>query len=375
VIVLHIGINALYLIPGRVGGSETYLRNLLRALAALDAPHHFTVFTNRETGRGVVPTHPHWHVRQTGVRALNRPARLLYEQALLPLLCAGLDVLFCPGFTAPAWTPCPTVTTILDLQHKRHPEHFRWFELPFWRYFVWQAIHTSTRLVALSEQTRAGLMHFYSIRGEKVDVVWLGVEEEFFAVGKLRQGRPPEPVLLCPATTHPHKNHARLLNCFRQFSAAHPEWQLVLTGVGGFADNAVREQIARLGLATRVRILGWLPREELYRWFERAGAVVYPSTFEGFGLPVVEALAAGIPVACSDIEPLRTIAADAAVLFDPASDAGLLQALERVCTDEPLRTRLARSGPLRAAQFTWRKCAEETLAILVRAAGHSRPGL
>jgi glycosyltransferase involved in cell wall biosynthesis len=372
---LHIGINALYLIPGGVGGSETYLRNLLRALAALDSPHQFTVFTNRETSPDVAPRHPHWHVRQTGVRALNRPLRLLYEQTLLPLHCAGLDVLFCPGFTAPAVAPCPTVTSIFDLQHKRHPEYFRWFELPFWRYFVWQAVHSSARLVAASEKTRADILHFYSIRSQKVEVVWLGGAEEFFPIGKLRQGRLAEPVLLCPSTTHPHKNHALLLKTFRQFSAAHPQWQLVMTGVSGFADRAVRAQIAALGLESRVQLLGWLPREELYRWFERAGAVVYPSTFEGFGLPVVEALAAGIPVACSDIEPLRTIAADAAVLFDPASDAGLLQALELVCSDEPLRARLALAGPLRAAQFTWRRCALETLAILEQAGGHSRPEL
>jgi glycosyltransferase involved in cell wall biosynthesis len=267
------------------------------------------------------------------------------------------------------------VTPIFDLQHKRHPEYFRWFELPFWRYFVWQAVHSSARLVAASEKTRADILHFYSIRSQKVEVVWLGGAEEFFPIGKLRQGRLAEPVLLCPSTTHPHKNHALLLKTFRQFSAAHPQWQLVMTGVSGFADRAVRAQIAALGLESRVQLLGWLPREELYRWFERAGAVVYPSTFEGFGLPVVEALAAGIPVACSDIEPLRTIAADAAVLFDPASDAGLLQALELVCSDEPLRARLALAGPLRAAQFTWRRCALETLAILEQAGGHSRPEL
>ena len=372
---LHIGVNALYLIPGGVGGSETYLRNLLRALAALETPHRFTVFTNRETGREAVPDHPHWQVQPAQVRARYRPARLIYEQTILPWRCGGVDVLFCPGFTAPALAPCPAVTTIHDLQHKRHPEYFRWFERPFWRYFVWQAVHTSARLVAVSETTRADLMQCYTIDSDKVEVVGHGVEEEFFSVGARRQNRNPEPVLLCPSTTHPHKNHARLVRCFRQFSAAHPEWRLVMTGVSGFADRGVREQIAALGLESRVQILGWLPREELYSWFERAGAVVYPSTFEGFGFPVVEALAAGIPVACSNIEPLRTIAADAALLFDPASEADMLHALERIGSDEPLRAQLAQAGPIRAAQFTWRKCAEKTLAILVQAAGRAKPGM
>ncbi|HWT78755.1 MAG TPA: glycosyltransferase, partial [Candidatus Methylomirabilis sp.] len=115
------------------------------------------------------------------------------------------------------------------------------------------------------------------------------------------------------------------------------------------------------------------PREELYLWFERAGAVIYPSTFEGFGMPVVEALAAGIPVACSDIEPLRTIARDSALLFDPASGACLLQALEQVTLDQRLRARLSHAGPLRAAQFSWRQCAQQTLMVLLEAAGQLTP--
>ena len=369
---LQIGINALYLIPGGVGGSETYLRNLLRALAALEAPHRFTVFTNRETEPGLVPSHPNWSARQTGIRAVNRPARLAYEQAVLPLRCSGLDVLFCPGFTAPAISSCPTVTTIHDLQHKRHPEYFRWFERPFWRYFVWQAVHSSARLVAVSEATRADLLRYYSIRAGKIAVVHHGVEPEFFSLRDARQARQSSPILLCPSTTHPHKNHALLLKCFARFSLVHPEWQLVLTGVTGFADRSIRQQIVALGLESRVQVLGWLPRRELYDWFERAAAVVYPSTFEGFGMPVVEALAAGIPVACSDIEPLRTIAGDAALFFGPSSGACLLQALEQIALDQRLRARLANAGPLRAAAFSWPLCARQTLAVLEQAAGNPR---
>ena len=365
---VHIGINALYLIPGGVGGSETYLCNLIGALAALDSPHSFTIFVNRETGQDLLPQHPRWQLVQAPIRAVNRPSRLLYEQFVMPFRCRGLNVLFCPGFTSPAVSSCPTVTTIHDLQHKRHPEYFRWFEHPFWRFFIWQAVHTSRRLVAVSDVTRADLLRYYSVDRDKVAVVWHGTEEQFFAVGRRRAGRPLEPILLCPSTTHPHKNHALLLSAFQRLSAAHPEWKLVLSGVRGFADSAVRERVAVLGLESRVQILGWLPRSELYGWFERAAAVVYPSTFEGFGLPVVEALAAGVPVACSDIEPLRTVAGDAALLFDATSIDSLYDALSRLITDASLRERLARAGPLRAAQFTWRRCAEETLALLESAA-------
>ena len=365
---VRIGIDALYLIPGGVGGTEIYLRSLIRALCALDSPHQFVVFTNRETLSDLIPAHPNWRVRQTSVRANDRPARLLYEQVLLPLHCAGLDVLFCPGFTAPALAPCPTVTTIHDLQHLRHPEYFRWFDLPFWKYFVWQSIRTSRRLIAVSEATKADLLHNYSISEDHVVVAWHGVDEEFSEIRGRRVGKGAEPIILCPSTTHAHKNHAMLLRVFRRFHGSHPEWSLLLTGVRGFADETIRNQIEDAELNSGVKCLGWLPRQELYACFERAAAVIYPTTFEGFGLPVLEGLAAGVPTACSNIEPLRTIAGDAAVLFDPTSEDSMLDALERTTLDLELRTRLSQSGPLRAAQFTWRKCAETTLAVLLGAA-------
>lgn len=365
---LRIGINALYLIPGGVGGTEIYLRSLIRALRELDSPHQFTVFTNRETQSDLIPQHPNWIVRQTGVRATNRPARLLYEQAVLPLQCVGLDVLFSPGFTAPALAPCPTVTTIHDLQHLRHPEYFRWFELPFWRYFVWQAIRTSGRLIAVSDATRSDVLANYSISEQRISVAWHGADGDFSEIRRRREGRPVEPFVLCPSTTHAHKNHERLLRVFRRFRDSHPGWGLLLTGVRGFADESVRDVIEHSESDSGVRCLGWLPRQELYDCFEKASAIIYPTTFEGFGLPVLEGLAAGVPTACSDIEPLRTIAGDAAVLFDPLSEDSMLDALERTTTDQALRARLSRSGPLQASQFTWRRCAETTLEVLLDAA-------
>jgi len=196
--------------------------------------------------------------------------------------------LFCPGFTAPAISPCPVVTTIHDLQHLHHPEYFRWFELPFWKYFVWQSIHTSRRLIAVSEATRSDLLHEYSVSERHVAVAWHGVGEEFSAIRRRREGQSTEPILLFPSTTHAHKNHARLLRVFRRFRSLHPEWRLLLTGVRGFAENAVRDEIADSGPDPGVVSAGWLPRQEFYALLERVAALIYPTTFEGFGLPVLE---------------------------------------------------------------------------------------
>ncbi len=154
---LRIGVNALYLIPGGVGGTEIYLRYLLGALGAIDRENEYFVFTNRETQADLAPAQPNFEVVPQPVRAVFRPARLFWEQTGLPLAASRLrlDVLFNPGFTAPLVCACPQVTMFHDLQHKRHPEHFRWFDLPFWRAFLWMSAHRSKLLLAPSEATQA----------------------------------------------------------------------------------------------------------------------------------------------------------------------------------------------------------------------------
>lgn len=357
---LRIGVNALYLIPGGVGGTEIYLRNLLQAMAAIDTEDQYFVFTNHETGSALVPVKTNFrHVPQP-VHAQSRPARLIWEQTLLPLKVATmrLDCLFNPGFTAPILTACPNVTVFHDLQHKRHPEHFRWFDRPAWQFFLWAAIHRSRMLVADSGATRDDLIHYYKIRPERVRIALLGVEDEFFSIADLRG--PIRPYILCVSTLHPHKNIERLVRVFGRFREIKPEFELVLGGLRGFRASAIENLISRLNLEANVRITGWIPRTELYELFRHATAFIYPTTFEGFGLPVIEAMAAGVPLACSDIEPLRSITGDAAVRFAPDSDDEMLAALLRVSEDSSL----VPAARARARQFTWKQCATETLAAI-----------
>ena len=260
---LRIGVNALYLIPGAVGGTEIYLRHLLQELAALDPVNEYFVFTNRETGPDLVPARPNFHYVPQAVRAVFRPARILWEQTLLPLAAARrkLDVLFNPGFTAPALCSCPQVTLFHDLQHKRHPEHFRWFDLPFWRFFLWISARVSRLLLATTDATRAGLLREYSLPEAKVRTAPLGVDPRFFEVGRTRE---PQPFLLCASTLHPHKNIGGLIRAFDQWRRRRPGFELVVTGVRGFETTALERLIRELALEDSVRLTGWLPREELY---------------------------------------------------------------------------------------------------------------
>jgi glycosyltransferase involved in cell wall biosynthesis len=277
-----------------------------------------------------------------------------------------LDVLFNPGFTAPIFCGCPTVTVFHDLQHKRHPEYFRWFDLPFWRFFLYAAAHRSTRLVAVSGATARDLREIYRLPAGGITVVNQGVDPTCF--GLVRKPSTP-PYVLCVSTLHPHKNLDRLLRAFAEFRRARPNFRLVIAGMRGFHARELECVRDSLGLAGSAELTGWIPRENIYDLYAGATAFVYPSRFEGFGMPVLEAMAAGIPTGCSRIEPLAGIAGDAALQFDPDSTAEMVEALHCLTSDEELRGRLAVAGPARAAEFSWEETARATLAAIRLAAG------
>ena len=236
---LRIGVNALYLIPGGVGGTEIYLRSLLRALSEIDRSNRYFVFTNRETGADLVPGGENWIAAPLDVRAANRPARILCEQTTLPFEAhrLRLDVLFNPGFTAPVFGSCPNVTVFHDLQHKRQPENFRWFDLPFWRILLYAAARRSKHLLADSEATRDDLIRYYALAPEKITVAPLGVDPVFFEIARRRR---PERYFLAVSTLHPHKNLDRLIRAFAEFHTVQPDFRLIIAGLRGFHTETAR---------------------------------------------------------------------------------------------------------------------------------------
>jgi len=366
---MRIGVNALYLIPGGVGGTEIYLRELLDGFARVDTGNEFVIFTNRETEPAIVPARDNFTHSPQDVSATSRPARILYEQFILPsaLRRLEIDVLFNPGFTSPLFTRSRRVTTFHDLQHKRHPEYFRWFDLPFWRMLLWLSAHASDAVIVPSEATRKDVLKYYRLDEDSIHVVPHGVEPEFESIAHQRSAGPGKRLLLCVSTLHPHKNLDRLVRVFQRFHARHPDYELVIAGLRGFFADRLERAIELADLTKAVKLTGWIPREDLYALYQRADAFVYPSMFEGFGMPVLEAIAAGLPLACSDIAVLKEVAANCAVYFPPEDEELMLDALERVAFDKPERDRLARAGPERAAGFTWDLAARSTLAVLAGA--------
>lgn len=362
---LRIGVNALYLLPGGVGGTEIYLRNLLAALAEVDRANEYFVFVNRETDAAeppLVPGAANFRAVRTGVRAANRPGRLLWEQTGLPWAARrlGLQVLFSPGFTSPLVCPCPKVTVIHDLQHKRQPQNFGRLELLAWRAAVWASARWSRDVITVSESSRRDIVEVYG--AARVHVVRHGVEPELFSP---RGERPePWPYLLSVSTIHPHKNWERWLAAYRMLVSEGLPHHLVIAGLKGNYAAELSALIEKHGLTERVHPTGWIPRERLRELLKHAEALVFPSTFEGFGMPVIEAMAARTPVACSDIAPLREVAGEAAVWFDPGSVESMAGAVRRLLGETGLRERLVEAGRRRAEGFTWRRAAEQTLEVL-----------
>ena len=356
----RIGVNALYLIPGGVGGTEIYLRRLLAALASIDRENEYFVFTNRETGAGPgsPPSEFSWEAAGRSREFPPGANTVGADDAAAGSGAYRLTFCLIPDSLRQCFAPCALRDRVSRLAAcKRHPEYFRWFDLPFWKLLLWASAHRARRLIAVSEATRADLVRVYRLPKDRIDVVLHGVEPEFFALDRSRT----EPFVLCVSTLHPHKNLDRLI---RAYARRKRDWRLTIAGMRGFFAEALDRLIAELGVGASVELTGWIPREELLQLYGRAQAFVYPSTFEGFGMPVLEAMAAGIPVACSDISPLREVAGDAALFFDPLSEDAIAGALDRITTDAGLRAKLAKAGPERARGFTWERAARETLAAL-----------
>jgi glycosyltransferase involved in cell wall biosynthesis len=366
----HVGLNLVFLVPGETGGMEVAARELIAALPRVAPEWRFTAFVNREAASedfgvpsAVVP-----------VRATNRVEWVRGEQLLLPRIAAraGCSVLHSLGSTAPAWGRMVRVTTIHDLNYLVVPDaHFGVRGLGM-RVLVPLAAHRSHRVLADSHSTRDDLVARLRVPSTKVDVVPLGLgrpasaeptpEDEL----RRRLELGTRPVLLCLSAKRPHKNLGRLLEALAAIPAERRP-AAVLPGYATPYERELREVSQRLGIATDVRFLGWTSGADVEGLFALATCFVFPSLYEGFGLPVLEAMARGVPVACSDCSSLPEVAGDAALLFDPADVTAMRAAIERLLGDERERNRLAEAGRRQAALFTWERAAKLTIASYDRA--------
>jgi len=277
------------------------------------------------------------------------------------------DLFHAPHYVTPFFPPRATVVTIHDLMHLTRPEHRAPAKRAYARWMIGRALRLPARVIAVSEATKKEILAFGPPRGLQVEVIPNGVEERFFLEGEEKNAAAPQTpavlstilpfresssYLLFLGNDKPHKNLGGLLAAWPRVRAAHPGLSLVLAGVepaGALPEGA--------------KAAGWVPEKDVPALLAGARALVLPSLAEGFGLPVLEAQAAGTPVACSDLPALREAAGDAAVFFDPHDVASIAAALGALLGDEEKRDLLRKRGRERALQFTWSRTAERTARI------------
>lgn len=370
---MRIGINALYLLPGKVGGSETYIRNLVKWLVRIGQGNTYCIFINRESAGIFEIIAPGIAVILCPVQATHRPARILWEQLMLPfyLWRYKIDVLLSAGETAPFFCPKTSILVIYDLFHVSHPEEFSHFHLFFLRMIKYRSARTADGIITISEKSKRDIIQYFKMRPEKIAVAHLAVNHaEFHAAdsGDFISVRSkydlPERYILYAAALLPHKNHERLLKAFKKIKDHAPGLKLLLTGAWEAGHDTVSNMILALGLQHDVIMLGWIPFEDIPLVYRNAEMFIYPSLHEGFGLPVLEAMASGVPVICSRIEPLTEVAGDATFFVDPYDHSDIAQGMLTVMKDRALRAKLIEKGLLRAKNYTWEATALSTLAFL-----------
>lgn len=367
---LRLGVNALFYLPGEVGGSETYLRETLRALARRSDRPDLVLFTNAENDRLLRAEFPAAEVVSAGIAATNRCVRILAEQFQLPRLVrrARPDVLWSPGYTAPAFCACPQVVSVLDMQYKRFPRDVSWLAARAMDVLYPAAARRAAAVVAISEFAKAEAVRFLGVPPEKVATTRLAADPAFGEPA----GPPPgelegAPYLLCVAHTYPHKNVEVLVRAFNRLAAEIPH-RLVLVGKPRLGEAAVAAALNETLPGRAIRFPG-LPWRELIALYQNADWFVFPSLYEGFGLPVLEAMRAGAPVLTTREASIPEIGGDAVRYADGRDETAFAAALRAaIALPAAERARQIEAARRRAEGFTWDASAEKLWYVLQRVA-------
>jgi glycosyltransferase involved in cell wall biosynthesis len=372
---LHIGLNLIFLVPGETGGMEVAARELIPPLLEqAPAGTRFTAFINREAAATPGPWGELLPAVTVPVNARNRIQWVLGEQTLLPIMAARarVDLVHSLASTAPAWGRFRRVVTVHDLIYARFPEAHAGIRDKGMKVLVPLAVRRSDRVIADSTSTRKDLSQLLGVDSERIDVIPLGLgrvaREQPLPAAEVRArfALGERTVLLTVSAKRPHKNLAALIGALGEVPSERRPL-LVLPGYPTEHERELRERAAAAGVSADLRFLGWISAAELEGLWGVADAFVFPSLYEGFGLPVLEAMARGVPVACSNASSLPEVAGDAALLFDPDSEAAIGEALQRLLDDGDLREQLRARGLAQAARFTWAQTARLTLESYQRA--------
>ena len=359
-----IALNLLYLIPGVVGGTETYATSLIHALAKVDGENDYVVFVNKGGADLDVTPGPNFHRIVCPFIALRRIVRYGWEQGIFPfqLRQRRPDLVHSLGYVSPLAGPRPQVVTVPDLNYIRHQGRHTAAGRRVLRFFVEQTVKRADHVITISEFSRGEIVRNLDIAEDKVTVTHLAGRESSNGAAGAHDNPPsiPAPYIMAFSSLSAHKNLPRLVAAFQRIVDVVPH-SLVL--VGHLPENPdFRAELER-AIGDRIRFTGYLPDEQVMTLMRNASLFAFPSLYEGFGLPILDAQHARVPVTCSAVAALPEVAGDGAYLFDPMSVDEIANALKACLLDLDLRATLTEKGFRNAARFSWAKTARETLAV------------
>lgn len=365
---MHLGIDASRAVTAQRTGTEGYAYHLLRTLLPLAqaAGHQVTLYCNQPPPPGLFP--------DAALEVIPFPRLWTHLRLGWALRSRPPDLFFTPAHVIPLSYFGPSVATVHDLGYRYYPGAHTRFQVA---YLNWSTLHNarrSRRVLADSQATRDDLVRIYHIAPEKIAVVYPGVDPELGPVHDpqalarvLARYTISGPYMLYLGTIQPRKNLVRLIAAY---GASNVEESLVLAGKAGWLSQPVLEAIAQLPLAVqaRIRITGFVDEADKAALFSGATALLYPSLYEGFGFPVVEAQACATPVLCADSSSLPEVAGEGALLVNAADGEAIREGIQRLSQDQALREQLVAAGLRNVQRFSWERTAEKVLAVLEEAA-------
>ena len=366
---MRIAVQAADLDAKRVDGTRTYIRELLRRFGEIDKDDTFFVCHKGEFNPELAPP------KLSNYEFLALPGDRLWMQTVFAQALYRIrpDRIFIPVQAAPVTTPpgVEIVATVHDLAFRFFPKTFPTASRAKLNLLLGMLISKATRIIAVSESTKADILRFYPhVPEAHITVIHHGVNADFFSqeIGEderdavlSRYGLAPGSYALYVGAIQPRKNLVRLVAAFEKTKEKHPEMRLVIVGEKAWLSDDIVSRIERSRFAADIVRVGQAPMSELPIWYRSARCFVFPSLYEGFGLPVLEAFASGTPVLTSNISSLPEVGGDAALYVDPYLEDDIAEKLSLLWEDESLRERLIVKGYERVKLFSWDRCAQETL--------------
>lgn len=351
-------------VKAQVGVSVYTLELLKRFVKNTDKETQFVIFLRNAPGE--------WMPRETKYFRYDVvPGKMFWSQIFLPihlLTKATIDVFFAPAHYAPRFLNKPLVLTIHDLSFFYYPQEFLKKDLYKLKNWTEYSIKKASQIIAVSKTTKKDVMKWYQLEEEDVTVVYNGFRRRSIngeGKGVLEKyGLLKQKYILYVGTLQPRKNIKSLIEAFELFRKNNPEYQLVLVGKRGWLFEEIFEEVHKRNLEEHVIFTGYAEDEELVTLYEHAGCFVLPSLYEGFGIPILEAMSHGCPVISSHTSSLPEIGGDACLYVDPHDPAEIAQRIEEIMKNDDTRKALIQAGKERIKEFSWTKCADETLKLI-----------